>query len=455
MKNLATRFLISLLVALALMCVHKLSHATTYIWDSKYSSASDACVGGLASRGFTAQGYVISNVVFVSVSDARCYARQNGGVEQNMFDTYRTISATCVSGASTSITMAWGDAKGNMLPAQGAPTSDGSCEMLKPKMVRCFVPHGSTMAQSYCIWSGIQTGAATPAGAGPVSSSATPDASATPSPATVAGSASGGCPSGTSNVGTDSAGTAMCVGSGVSPVVPTATTTTTPTSTVTTGSGSAAVTTTTDVSATTNTDGSVTTTTKTCATPSGGATTCSTGTATGSTPSGLPGVPNGKPGGTGAGASGDASTPPDDFCSLHPNLNVCSNSQVTGNACNGAVSSIAVSGDAIQGAILRQQLSEYCGNAAQNPLVDKGNAAIAGTDNTQDPFKNSTTVGVSMFDTSDSISGTCPAPADVALPMGGSIHIPFDAICGFAAIMRPILIAAAAFGALVFVYGGI
>jgi hypothetical protein len=174
----------------------------------------------------------------------------------------------------------------------------------------------------------------------------------------------GTCPSGSSNVGTDSTGTAICQSTGTPPTD--TKTTHDPTQITTNPDGS---TTTKDSSSTTNADGSKTTQSTTCTVDVFGTKSCQTTGSTGTKSDGT----QGKSDGSGAGDK------PSGLCDKNPELNFCKNSQVSGG-CNAGVDTTSCTGDAIQCAILRQQKKEYCENIKPNPLTDLGTQLLAGND---------------------------------------------------------------------------
>ncbi|AEK61971.1 hypothetical protein [Collimonas fungivorans] len=178
------------------------------------------------------------------------------------------------------------------------------------------------------------------------------------------------CPAGTSNIGSDSAGTAMCSGNGTGSGNTKNTTTNAPPVTTNNSDGS---TTTTNSSTSGNKDGSSTTITTTCTVSSAGGKSCTVSGSTSNNADGAPGKSDGKD-------ATNSDPPGDDFCAKHPELNVCSNSQVGGTGCNGATSNTTISGDAIQGAILRKMRDDTCANLVASASKDLGNKLLGGAD---------------------------------------------------------------------------
>ncbi|AIY41695.1 hypothetical protein LT85_2537 [Collimonas arenae] len=448
MSSIFKRIFVGVCISLVMMCVHKPSHAAGYSWSGSQHAGSGAtpsaaCASVIANIHNPI--FVFLKIVSIDDTHADCYQQNTADKSYGVIDRLIRVGAAPICTAGTVVNFSQQTATmnpnkfGGYKSQRPIPSDDSGCALSNVTPIDCYSRGESdTMPYSlYCDFTGIQTGQS-------VSyhdAFSPPDGPTIPRNSPMGDPTNQGCPAGTSNVGTDAAGGGICSGGGTSPIVPDKTTGTGAVTSTTNPDGS---TTTKGTTSNSNTDGSTTTNTTTCTTGTDGGKTCTTSQNTGNTPSGNAGKSDGNP---------DENK--NDLCKLHPELNVCKNSQVTGAACSGSGVGSACTGDAIQCAILRQQQLEYCGNAVPNKLTQVGQAAIDGTDNVQDPFKNATTVNVSMFDTSDSIRGVCPAPAVVALPMGGSFNIPFDAICGFAAILKPILIAVAAFTALIFVYGGV
>lgn len=323
----------------------------------------------------------------------------------------------------------------------GLPTNYGGCSVDVEAVVSCYSEGKDSTGKTptYCKFQLKETGTAAPAGATPpVSDIQAPDAK--PEKVPPFNPAQGkGCPAGTVSLGIDSTGGSICGGSGTAPIDPPKTEVKQPTTTTTNPDGS---TTKVETSTRSNSDGSTTTTTTTTVTGANGGTTVTQTTSTSDKPAGS---------GGGAGTNDSSDHKKDDFCIKNPDLNVCKNSQVTGDC-----EQTACEGDAIQCAILRQQKKEYCENTKTNPISTLGEQVLGGNDPMADPFKTPTTIGVGSFNFGDLLGGhSCPPDAVIPLWDGGKFEISYKPICDFAAIMRPILIACATFAALYFVIGAL
>ncbi|MQQ99257.1 hypothetical protein [Glaciimonas soli] len=460
MNYLIKRIVVGVCVAIVMMMVHHIARASDFVWSyagatKGYPTAMAACLAANATTtqiAQTVQGYAckngtntLSNVYIVS---GTCTAPNTVNPATGVCAA--PAAPICTAGASTTFNAS--APSGSLLTAATAraaiPTNDGSCNIQShPTVVDCW-HYTSSPTSGYCTYTGIQTGVAAPQ-----NDAFTPPTGVTPLPASVtaSGDPATGCPAGLSNIGTDSTGTPICSGSGTSPATSPNTTTTNPTTTSTSGTGSSAVTTTTSSSSNQNSDGSSTTNTNTCVTPaSTGSTTCTTTQSTSASSSGAPGVADGKSAAA-SGSSGAASTPPDDMCSLHPELNACTNSQVTSSGCSGAVSTVAVTGDAIQGAILQSLANEQCANSVPTAASTLGTQMMNGQDPLQSslPTKanGSTVNGTNLIDQTGFLGGgSCMADQSFAYA-NTTLVIPFSTVCPYllplrAAIMLAALIAA-------------
>lgn len=246
------------------------------------------------------------------------------------------------------------------------------------------------------------------------------------------------CPPGTLNIGTDSSGTATCRGNGLGSSPTTQKTDVLPPVTVSNSDGT---TTTTNTSKTSNADGSTTTNTVTC-TPSAGGTgsSCIASSNTSNNAAGAPG----KSDGTGKGGSASA----DDVCTKHPELNICSNSQVVGKGCTGISSTIAYSGDAIQGAILKSIADDACAKATPSDASKLYDQMATGNDPLRAtlPTKaNGTTINISNgngLDQSGFASSSCFADKSYSYA-GQNLVIPFSNICPYLIPLRVAVMVAA------------
>ncbi|NMM27831.1 MAG: hypothetical protein HHJ12_11235 [Glaciimonas sp.] len=161
---------------------------------------------------------------------------------------------------------------------------------------------------------------------------------------------------------------------------------------------------------------------------------------------------NGQPGSAGsAGAPGAPGAPlpdrkPDDLCTLHPQLNVCINSAVNGSGCSGSVSSVSFTGDAIQGAILKQLADDNCANLVASASKDLGNKLIAGSDPMQlqiDVAFTGTTVDLSSqaLDQSGFLGGgSCLSDRSISVA-GQSIPVSFSQVCSSITPLRYVILA--------------
>ncbi|MFC5475912.1 hypothetical protein [Paraherbaspirillum soli] len=438
MNNLLKRIVVGVCVALVMMVVHKVSHAASpvyVVWRDVTSLAFPSADALCKAHGATAGPYSYDQMGMIAlmtcsapyaiqfISAASCPDGSNvlGGVGAGVpaycgTNTPDPPSVTCKAGTKTQFTFDMGAIGGR----ENTPASDGSCD-LSPgdtKITQCWNSSpDTTKAHVMCNVQGTQNGTPSAGNVPQPAPPATPPPDAPPVPVNTRGDSSSGCPAGTENVGTDSAGTPMCRGSGTDAPTPPQTTTKAPTQTTTNPDGS---TTTTDSSTTTNRDGSTTTTRTDCTIGADGTKKC---TLSGST------TPN---------ASGGAGTNDDgknDMCVKHPELNVCKNSQVTGNGCSGSVSNVAVTGDAIEGAILRQMRDDNCANQVPSAAKDLGKSLLSGNDPMQgqiDKTKAGDTVDLSSqsLDQSGFLGGgSCFSDRSISVN-GRAIPVPFAAACG-------------------------
>jgi hypothetical protein len=446
MSNMLKRILVGVCIALVMMCVHKYSRAATYVWTVTKTPVFSASTPSAACAGWGGYPSDATSVhaVFGTSTEYYCNFTQ-GGREVSTSSALRTGDACgssgsydsstgvctypppadCQAGRKIKFTSKWGKTTSAAPPL---PKSDGSCNLMGgadgPDAVKCYEkPTSSDPTQVYCDWEGTQSGTASPqsdAFSPPI------DGPSLPVAPLFQGDPGGGCGGGMSNVGTDSTGSPICSATGTNPVVPDKTSVTSPTSTTTNSDGS---TTTTGATTNGNADGSKTTDTTTCTTGTDGTKSCSTSRST--TPNTAGGV--GKPDGAGVKADGKPDDPKN-ICQLHPELNVCSNSQVSGGDCSGAVSTTACTGDAIQCAMLRQMRDENCSNLQPSPLKDLGNNLLAGTDPMQaqiDANKKGDTVDLSSqaLDSSGFLGGgSCFADRTISVA-GRAVPVPFTGGC--------------------------
>lgn len=324
------------------------------------------------------------------------------------------------------------------------PTSDGTCDVVYDKIERCYGVNNAagTGQDFYCDFSGKMTGTASSQGV-PQPSSPSLDAPKQPAEAAPFNPAQGqGCPAGTVNMGTDSAGGSICGGKGTSPIAPTQTETKQPTQTTTNPDGS---TTKTDVTTRTNADGSTTTTTTKTTTNADGSTTTSVSSSTSSRPGG------------GAGTDTSSDDKKDDFCAKHPELMICKNSEISGG-CSGAEDATSCKGDAIQCGILRQARQEYCKAKADEEALKQsaqytlGNSILGGNDPLKDslpsPDKGERFDVDSQLDNSGWLGGGSCFPDKTINIAGWSFTIPFASVCDYLVGFRYLVMLLAAFQSL-------
>lgn len=244
-----------------------------------------------------------------------------------------------------------------------------------------------------------------------------------------------GCPAGTVSLGIDSTGGSICGGSGTSPTAPIKTEVKLPPTTTTNADGS---TDRVDISHRTNSDGSITTTTKTTTTGADGKVTVKEVPVTGPKPAAA---------GGGAGVSDAKDEDKTDLCKLHPELNVCKNSEVTPGSCAGGSDSTSCTGDAIQCAILRQQKKEYCEWNKENPSATLGNQAVAGNDplkSTLPTKENASQFNMQSLDQSGFLGGgSCFQDKSVTV-QGIAINLPFSKLCPYLEWLRYVIMIIAA-----------
>jgi hypothetical protein len=275
--------------------------------------------------------------------------------------------------------------------------------------------------------------------ASPVASSGStfPDPTISPpTPTTANTSTNGACPSGTVAMGQDPYGMTICQGKTTAPSAQSPTSNVTgASSTVTNSDGS---TTTTQTSTSLNADGSTTTTVKTTTTGTDGSTKVSTTSSTGNTPSGSQGTQ-------------DNPNTQNDLCKLHPELNICQNSQVQGTC-----GTITCTGDAIQCATLRAAAQMQCqqqqdeANIAAMKETTLGNSIMAGSDPMQAQIaanQAGTSVdlsnpGANMDSNGFLAAGSCLADRSINV-LGRSVTISFSKLCPALGTARQVIIAIA------------
>ncbi|HWW06327.1 hypothetical protein [Collimonas sp.] len=455
MRYLAKRILVGVCIALVMMLVHKVSRAGDFGWtgngNNNYPSAFAAC------QSFANPGETVT-IQFFGKYNASCFfngvpridTNTSGGVcsPPNTLDLngacVAPVSPVCTAGAETKFTTQWGHNTSSFTPP--LPKGDGKCNVLggadAPSADKCYSkPNSADPTIVYCDWVAKQSGTAS----GQSDAFSPPVGGPTlPAIPLFQGDQGGGCGGGMSNVGTDATGSPVCAATGTNPVAPDKTSTTSPTVTSTNPDGS---TTTKSNTSSSNSDGSTTTNATTCTTATDGGKTCTTSQSTGNTPSGAAG----KSDGSGVKADGTPDDKKNDLCTLHPELNVCKNSDVQGNGCSGASDATACTGDAIQCAILRQQRKEYCENSQVTPAKTLYDQMAGGSDplaSTLPSKANAQVVnGTNSIDQSGFLGGgSCYADYQFQYN-GGSLAIPFSDVCPYLiplriAIMLSALVAA-------------
>lgn len=275
-----------------------------------------------------------------------------------------------------------------------------SCEIQLGVVTACGVDQSPTSGyyKSTCTWPATYTGVTCASGEVPPSYNPPPPPTATPPE-------KDRCPLGTKQVGLDSAGIPICKGDVPDPPK----NTNTNTNTTTNADGSK---TTTETKTSTNRDGSTTTQTTTTTTNADGSTSSNTTQTVGNTPSGSKGTDD---------SSDDSKN---DLCKLHPDLNVCKNSQISGTCAQ-----VSCDGDAIQCAIAREITNKNCldkdaSDAVKNaPQTDLGNKILSGTDpqaSTLPSPTNATTINVGTDLNSSGFGLPSQCLTDVAFQLGTS-----------------------------------
>jgi hypothetical protein len=486
MNNLLKRFVVMACIGIVMMCAHGISHAQTFYRnnvhpDRFFSTVDAACIDGMTNypgrtySGFNANvsnNYICLGKASPNSPDGALFgvSTQSCPTSQVFIPSTGTCGASppppptdCPAGLHLHLTTVTGGGTISACQRGPSPCPDGQTHLDN----MCVIPacpagqHRDLLGNCVpdpvnCPGGGVAQDAASckklvcPSGDTIQNNQCIPPQDSIPQIT----NPMNGCPSGTINVGTASDGTPMCKSIKVdTPLVDnTPKVTEKPPTTVDNGDGTQ---TTTTQSSAQNSDGSTTTKTTTCTTASDGNTTCQTGITTGANSSGGSGKSDGglggSGGGTGSGKGTGATDDQSDLCAKHPHLNICSNSQVTGGACSGMVSTTACTGDAIQCGMLRQMRDENCANSKDTPSSILGNQMMNGNDPMQKslPSKaNGTTVnGANSIDQTGFLGGgSCWN--DQQFPLGDStVTIPFSNVCPYllplrAAIMLAALIAA-------------
>lgn len=328
------------------------------------------------------------------------------------------VSWTQKTGHSASADAEQGDG-----PPGPIPTSSPTCGVSDAKPTNCWsVPAAGGGQDFFCKFSGTSTGQDAPSSAPNDAGSQPSGSKPTNAPPTKA-DPSGKCPGGMTQGGVSPDGMAICVGSGTNPVganggAPTDARPTASTTTKTTDASGNKVTTTTGTRD--NGDGSKTTT-KTVETEApDGSKSSTTTTTTGLTPGGKQGQPD---------------KPDNDFCRVHPELNICRNSSIAGQC-----GQITCMGDAIQCATLRAAAAMQCAQekdveaVKQMPAKALGDQMLAGAD----PMKGEidaaikgreVDLGAASLDQSGFLGGgSCLADRSFVV-MGKTVTMSFSSVC--------------------------
>jgi hypothetical protein len=413
MNNILKRILVGVCIVLVMMLVHKVSHAAIY-WvangNGHYSSAQAAC-SSLPGQPLTP----------VMRTPTEYYCNSAGGFPQGMADSL----GSCDAGNTVNFRYDSGPKNRTAANTPAQPNNVSGCEVKLTDIGTCAANAGDTSPNPhlFCHATAQETGRAAPPNTSDANVAGT-GASANPEPVQTQGSSDGSCPSGTANIGSDSSGTPICRGNGSSSGDTKNTTTTTPTTTTNNSDGS---TTTSSSTSNGNNDGSTTTTTTTCTTATDGAKSCSVTGTTGANASGGSGKSDGKP--------DDLK----DFCASHPDLTVCVNSTVGGGGCSGASANLSFTGDAITGAILRQQRDEYCANSQATNESKLGGQLMSGQDPDGSKLptpSNGQTIAIGSLDQSGFLGGgSCFADKTYSL-MGVTSSLPLSQVCPYLLPLR-------------------
>lgn len=323
------------------------------------------------------------------------------------------------------------------------PTNDGFCEIHILSVEGCWASPSGATDTAYCKFTWEKTGRSVSDSGGSPSppdgpGSAGPGSTQSKMPPTDAPDGSH-CPAGSVAGGVDSSGITICVGSGRDPggamggnSGSSSSTTTKPATTTTNADGSTVKS---QDTITHNSDGSDTTTTTTETTKADGSKDVTVVSTTSKKPDGSSGKP-------------DPNPDQQDFCKLHPDLTICSNSSVSG-----ACGQITCMGDAIQCATLRAAAAMQCKQKQDDDdlkasgLYSLGSGVVGGTDPQSDslPTKaNAAHVDVpSTLDTSGWLGGGgCFVDKSFSV-QGHTFVVPFSKSCDYLLGLRYALMAAA------------
>lgn len=416
--------------------------STSYPEIKNHPSAESACQAILAKLG----GYTYGGLTYIDASTFQC--RPAGGMVMRTGTpcvapkVYNSATGACeappgpecTSGRTFEQTFRSGTGSLSSDTANKTddpiPSNVGGCSVDLESVVECYSVAGATEKTFYCKYRLKETGAQAPTSSTPSEpSQPATDAPKAPAVDSAPPAPDGSCPAGTVRIGTDSAGTPMCAGTGTSPTQPGSTTTTKPPVTTTNPDGS---TTKTEVTERLNSDGSTSTTTTTTTTAPNGTVTTSSGTITGNRPDGGQGTPDGDP-------------EKSDFCKQNPTLTVCQNSTISGSC-----EATACTGDAITCEIARQQRLANCRHKEEmdalnaSPLKLLGDQIAAGNDPLKSTLPgpgNASVVNVPGLNSTGFLSGGGTCLNDKAFNAGGmQFVIPFSSVCEHLEPMRYVML---------------
>jgi hypothetical protein len=313
------------------------------------------------------------------------------------------------------------------------PSNVGGCAVVVVELLNCM---STATGAVYCKYKLKQTGATS---SGTDTETTTPPSDATkPTPTPAFNPALGqGCPSGTVQIGTDSAGGSICAGSGTAPAKPSPPPQTTqPDVTTQNPDGSS---TTTKTTTRQNDDGSTTTTTRTITTNPDGSVTERETEVTGQTPTGA------------TGKADPTKEESSDFCKKNPHLTICQNSTISGTC-----AATSCTGDAITCEIARRVREANCKRQEEidetksKAAYKLGESLLAGTDPNGSALpspSNATNINLgTSLDQTAFLGGTGSCLADVPFTANGmSFTIPFSNVCPYLLPLRYAMLIIAGF----------
>jgi len=150
-------------------------------------------------------------------------------------------------------------------------------------------------------------------------------------------------------------------------------------------------------------------------------------------------------------------TPKTTFCQDNPEISICKDSTFS-NSCSAGSASISCTGDAVDCAIAREQYTRNCqlfeGQHATRGIAED---ALAGVPDPDHPGADGNVSSIAidqMIDTAPLIgAGSCPADVAYAVPVYGSVVVPWSDMCSWLQLMGTILVAAAGVTWLFIVFG--